>query len=200
MAAGDNLPPLHEDADKNIGAISEKKDMVQVNRKERPPRTKQTSTSVTINTVTSTPAAEPEPVSTKPTTTASNFTQFSNDTGSRNSTLVSPEVALAQLELEKTILANQIAKEQEHWIRAYWRPAMGWLYMIICFMDFVGFPMLTMFLPAILQHWGITITYKEWESLTLSNGGLIHLAFGAILGVAAWTRGTEKVESIRQTR
>jgi hypothetical protein len=27
----------------------------------------------------------------------------------------------------------------------------------------------------------------------LSNGGLIHLAFGAILGVSAFTRGQEKM-------
>ena len=37
------------------------------------------------------------------------------------------------------------------------------------------------------------MTYIAWQSLTLSNGGLIHLAFGAILGVSAWTRGQEKI-------
>jgi hypothetical protein len=28
-----------------------------------------------------------------------------------------------------------------------------------------------------------------WKSLTLENGGLYHLAMGAILGAAAWTNG-----------
>jgi hypothetical protein len=80
----------------------------------------------------------------------------------------------------------------EHWAKAFWRPAMGWLYMIICFMDFVGFPLLTIFLPIIFKPFGLTMPYQAWQSLTLSNGGLIHLAFGAILGVSAFTRGQEK--------
>lgn len=88
-------------------------------------------------------------------------------------------------------------KSEEHWVRAYWRPAMGWLYMLICFMDFVMFPLLAMFIPIIMKSFGIADTaYAAWESLTLSNGGLIHLAFGAILGVAAWTRGQEKIKTI----
>ena len=36
-------------------------------------------------------------------------------------------------------------KQEEHWIKAYWRPAMGWLYMAICFVDFILFPLLAMF-------------------------------------------------------
>jgi len=81
----------------------------------------------------------------------------------------------------------------EHWAKAFWRPAMGWLYMIICFMDFVGFPLLTIFLPIIFKPFGLTMPYQAWQSLTLSNGGLIHLAFGAILGVSAFSRGQEKI-------
>jgi hypothetical protein len=45
---------------------------------------------------------------------------------------------------------------------------------------------------------GMEVPYTAWESLTLSNGGLIHLAFGAILGVTAWTRGMEKCERERR--
>jgi uncharacterized membrane protein len=87
-------------------------------------------------------------------------------------------------------------KPEEHWVRAYWRPAMGWLYMLICFMDFVMFPLLAMFIPIIMKSFGLESSYAAWESLSLSNGGIIHLAFGAILGVAAWTRGQEKIKSI----
>ena len=82
---------------------------------------------------------------------------------------------------------------EEHWAKSFWRPAMGWLYMIICFMDFVGFPLLTIFLPIIFKPFGLTMPYQAWQSLTLSNGGLIHLAFGAILGVSAFSRGQEKI-------
>jgi hypothetical protein len=82
---------------------------------------------------------------------------------------------------------------EEHWAKSFWRPAMGWLYMIICFMDFVGFPLLTIFLPIIFKPFGLVMPYQAWTSLTLSNGGLIHLAFGAILGVSAFSRGQEKI-------
>jgi len=35
--------------------------------------------------------------------------------------------------------------------------------------------------------------YVAWKSITLDNGGLIHLAFGAILGITAFGRTQEKV-------
>ena len=92
------------------------------------------------------------------------------------------------------IMAAQAAAgaPEEHWMSKYWRPAMGWLYMLICFMDFCVFPMLSMFLPVIERMFGISMGYVAWQSLTLSNGGLIHLAFGAILGVSAYGRTQEK--------
>jgi hypothetical protein len=102
-------------------------------------------------------------------------------------------VGLAQTSLDKEIIDRQLEKEDEHWVKSFWRPAMGWLYMLICFMDFVGFPLLTIFLPIIFKPFGLVMPYTAWQSLTLSNGGLIHLAFGAILGVSAFTRGQEKI-------
>ena len=104
-------------------------------------------------------------------------------------------VGLAQTSIDDEVVKEQMEKEQEHWVKAYWRPAMGWLYMAICFMDFIGFPAITMFLPVIEKGFGIQMGYTPWVSLTLSNGGLIHMAFGAILGVAAYGRTQEKVQS-----
>ena len=89
-------------------------------------------------------------------------------------------------------MAASAGKEPEHWMKSFWRPAMGWLYMLICFMDFVAFPMISMFLPIIEKGFGIQMGYTAWQSLTLSNGGLIHLAFGGILGVSAFGRTQEK--------
>lgn len=98
----------------------------------------------------------------------------------------------------------QIAKEEnkkedkasEHWMKSYWRPAMGWLYMLICFFDFVAAPILSMLMPIFLKSLGAnTVTYAQWQSLTLSNGGLIHLAFGAILGISAYGRTQEKTSA-----
>ena len=105
-------------------------------------------------------------------------------------------VGLAQTSIDAEVAAHQIAKEDEHWVKAYWRPAMGWLYMAMCFMDFIAFPMITMFLPIIEKGFGVNMGYTPWVSLTLSNGGMIHVAFGAILGVAAYTRGQEKIAKI----
>ena len=102
-------------------------------------------------------------------------------------------VGLAQTNIDQEVFEEQSKKEDEHWVKAFWRPAMGWLYMLICFMDFVGFPLLTIFLPIIFKPFGLVMPYQAWTSLTLSNGGLIHLAFGAILGVSAFTRGQEKI-------
>lgn len=75
---------------------------------------------------------------------------------------------------------------------------MGWLYMLICFVDFVLYPVLTMVMPAFLHAFGVeNVGYNPWSSITLTNGGLIHISFGAILGITAWTRGLEKVRRNR---
>lgn len=104
----------------------------------------------------------------------------------------------AYIDLDRREMERGHKIQEENWIRAYWRPAMGWLYMLICFADFIFFPLLAMFIPAILRTHGVPdVMYVPWASLTLSNGGLIHLAFGAILGVTAWTRGMEKIRGHR---
>ena len=102
-------------------------------------------------------------------------------------------VGLAQTSIDDEVVKEQMSKEQEHWVKAYWRPAMGWLYMLICLCDFVVFPAVAMFLPVFFKGLGVLMAYTAWVSLTLSNGGLIHMAFGAILGVAAYGRTQEKV-------
>ena len=83
--------------------------------------------------------------------------------------------------------------DNEHWMKSYWRPAAGWIYLAICFMDFIGFPLLVILAPAFGTMLGMSIDYEPWTSITLTEGGLIHLSFGAILGVTAWTRGKEKL-------
>jgi hypothetical protein len=130
------------------------------------------------------------------TNTTTGFGSTGSTTPSFGSSSAQPTNAYQQqanADMDKQILTQQHAKENENWVKTYWRPAMGWLYMIICGMDFVGFPLLTIFLPVIFQPFGLTVPYQVWTSLTLSNGGLIHLSFGAILGVAAFTRGQEKI-------
>lgn len=74
--------------------------------------------------------------------------------------------------------------KEEAWIKQYWRPAVAWQYLIVCVFDFILF-------PSIALKMGIT-----WEPLTLRESGFYHLAMAAIIGVAAWTRGQEKITKL----
>jgi hypothetical protein len=79
----------------------------------------------------------------------------------------------------------------EHWLQSFWRPAAAWVYMAICIFDFILAPIFSMFMPVVYKVFGVTVAYIPWTSLTLQNGGIIHISFGAILGVSAYTRGIE---------
>jgi hypothetical protein len=81
--------------------------------------------------------------------------------------------------------------EQETWLNSKWRPSMGWMYMIVCITDFIIFPVLW----NLLQHTaGQQIT--QWKPLTLEGAGLFHMAMGAVLGIAVWSRGKEKLAGV----
>ena len=76
---------------------------------------------------------------------------------------------------------------EENWIHKYWRPGMGWVYMAICVFDFLIAPAVVILLKAR----GIDI--EMWKPITLSEGGLVHIAFGAICGVTAYGRTRERL-------
>lgn len=80
----------------------------------------------------------------------------------------------------------------DHWMNTKWRPFMAWKYAAVCIFDFIVAPILWGILQIIL-HVGAPIA---WVPLTLQGAGLYHLAMGAILGVAAWTRSKEKMGSL----
>lgn len=83
--------------------------------------------------------------------------------------------------------------QSEHWMKSYWRPVAGWTYLLICIADFIAFPVLSMLLPLLSKAFlSSQIAYTVWNPITLSGGGLVHISFGAILGVTAWTRSNEK--------
>ena len=83
---------------------------------------------------------------------------------------------------------TQEVKKDEDWMQKKWRPAMGWMYMIVCMLDMAIFPVLWS-LVQVLTKQPIT----QWNPLTLQGAGLFHLAMGAVLGIAAWGRTQEKV-------
>lgn len=81
-------------------------------------------------------------------------------------------------------------------MRTQWRPMMAIVYMLINLFDFLVFPIVW----SLLQIHGKGEVAQQWEPLTLSSGGLFHMAFGAVLGVAAWTRGQEKIAGARNAK
>ena len=83
---------------------------------------------------------------------------------------------------------SDINKPTEDFASSKWRPFMGWTYMFICLFDFCIGPVLNVAFSVITKT-----PLQVWKSLTLDNGGLFHLAMGAVLGVAAFGRTQEKV-------
>jgi len=79
-------------------------------------------------------------------------------------------------------------QKKEDWMNAKWRPMMGWMYMLVCTMDMVIFPILWSLLQT-MTHTQIT----QWNPLTLQGAGLFHIAMGAVLGIAAFGRTQEKL-------
>lgn len=72
---------------------------------------------------------------------------------------------------------------EESWLKQYWRPLIAFQYLAVCLFDFI-------FFPALYMHY----TGQAWDPLTLKESGFYHLAMAAIIGVAAWTRGQEKIK------
>jgi len=83
-------------------------------------------------------------------------------------------------------------QKKEDWMNAKWRPMMGWMYMLVCTMDFVIFPILW----SIIQTLGGGRVETQWNPITLQGAGLFHMAMGAVLGVTAWSRGQEKLAGV----
>jgi len=100
--------------------------------------------------------------------------------------------------MEDTVTTNDTltvtpVKEQEDFMTKKWRPMMAITYMAMNIFDFIVGPILF----NLLQYWNPGQQVTSWTPLTLQGGGLVHIAFGAILGISAWTRGQEKVEAIK---
>ena len=84
---------------------------------------------------------------------------------------------------------SESEKKKEDWMNSKWRPMMGWMYMLVCTMDMVVFPILWSLLQS-LNHGSVT---SQWNPLTLQGAGLFHIAMGAVLGIAAFGRTQEKL-------
>jgi len=85
-----------------------------------------------------------------------------------------------------------VEQKKEDWMNSKWRPAMGWMYMLVCVTDFVLFPILW----SLVQVIGGGRVETQWSPITLQGAGLFHMAMGAILGIAAYGRTQEKLGGV----
>jgi len=85
-------------------------------------------------------------------------------------------------------MAEENNTNAESWITSKWRPAMGWMYMAVCTMDMIIFPIIWSIAQVITKQ-----PISQWDPLTLRGAGLFHMAMGAVLGIAAFGRTQEKV-------
>jgi hypothetical protein len=75
-----------------------------------------------------------------------------------------------------------------------WTYLMGLTYMIVNIADFVVFPIGF----TIVQFWEVQAAndaFRQWVPLTLTNGGFIHIAFAAILGISAFNKEEKKPDA-----
>jgi len=143
------------------------------------------------------PAMDQLPAATKgaaaaiPTTYIDNSPSFRSAAPAPQVQQLSEAAQLAKIELEKKQWEAENAKQNEDWMVKKWRPAMGWCYMVICCLDMAIFPV----------AWSVAQVMTktplvQWSPLTLQGAGLFHLAMGAVLGIAAWSRGQEKIQGV----
>lgn len=90
--------------------------------------------------------------------------------------------------------SSTVENDNTEWINKKWRPMMGWMYMATCSFDFIIAPILW----SIAQALGQGQVAVQWNPLTLQGAGLYHVAMGAVLGIAAYGRTKEKLESKTQ--
>lgn len=87
---------------------------------------------------------------------------------------------------------NLVDNDNKEWVNSKWRPAMGWMYMVVCITDFIIFPVLWSILQAIYNG----KVEAQYQPMTLMGAGLFHIAMGTVLGIAVYGRTKEKLEGI----
>lgn len=72
-----------------------------------------------------------------------------------------------------------------------WTYLMGLTYMIVNLADFVAFPIMFTIVQ-FFETEAANDAFRQWVPLTLTNGGFIHIAFAAILGISAFNKEEKK--------
>jgi hypothetical protein len=113
---------------------------------------------------------------------------------------------LQEIEKMNNEESYQLSSYAEHWYQRAWRPSMAAIYMMLCILDYGVRPIVNYYQTKIYSLSQIVETIQELEptvQIQILNQSrqeavppilseFVHLAFGAILGVAAFSRGMEK--------
>ena len=75
-----------------------------------------------------------------------------------------------------------------------WTYLMGLTYMIVNIADFVVFPIMFTIVQ-FFETEAANDAFRQWVPLTLTNGGFIHIAFAAILGISALNKEEKKPDA-----
>jgi hypothetical protein len=94
---------------------------------------------------------------------------------------------------ETTTIDQEYLTNKESWVTSRWRPMMAWAYLVIILFDFLIGPI---FYAWFAWYTDNLTNYGEWKPLTIQGGGVFHIAMGAILGIAAYSRGREKLTAM----
>ena len=86
-------------------------------------------------------------------------------------------------------IASSANRQEQPWLKTYWRPVIAWVYLITCVFDFILFPIAW----SILQAYFSGTVDSAWTPITLHGAGLYHMAMGAAIGISAYSRGKEKL-------
>ncbi|BAW80500.1 hypothetical protein TAO_1130 [Candidatus Nitrosoglobus terrae] len=90
-------------------------------------------------------------------------------------------------DLEKA--EEQKLEEQKINLIMHWKIITAVIYLTICVFDFIIFPT-----AWILVQLKLKMPLTQWSPITLTSGGMIHVAFGAILGTTVWKEKGQKDE------
>lgn len=82
--------------------------------------------------------------------------------------------------------------DNKSFLFTFWKPLLGYSYIVIILFDFIIAPILMPELYHILGY-----PPSIWIPLTTSYGGVLHLSVAGILGATAWTHGMADVEAMR---
>ena len=88
---------------------------------------------------------------------------------------------------------STMKNKEEDWLQSHWRPLVAIAYLAIILFDFIVAPSIWALIQAYSLEGAQGLT--QWEPLTLSSGGIFHVAMGGVLGISAWTRGLDKINN-----